>query len=298
MDKMEQGTTYEEVPLDEQGLPIDEETEANEELEYVPDTIMGIPKDKVIIGAAVLLLAIIAIVVIISRLSSSSNNSDTEDVVIEYDTSMDILIEDYVEDDYYEEPIEDTLVDEEPLTVYDLSTEEQLSLRKAGYSADEINYAIEYGFSVDDLIAASDALYDEAAKEALERMSNTAGAEYKELLNSTYLGQKEQTFVDQRNITDGSSVAYTTTQVINTDYTKCKTNGVQLFLKCKIGEGVYYWYQCTPQRWAALPDAGNIVLQLTFSVYGDCLFVTNCFETDSTLDTIDSSQDLYEVITE
>lgn len=298
MDKMEQGETYNEVELGDDGLPADPEAEGAEDSEYVPDTIMGIPKNKVFMGVVVIILIIMLLCVFALRSKNKSN--DVSNDTFEYDTSGDIIIEDFMSETYEDDYSYDESVPEEEvvLTVYDLSSEEQIRLRKAGYSADEINYALEHGFNVDDLVAAANELYDAAAKEALARMSNTAGAEYKNLMNSTYLGQKHQEFVDQSTVPEGTSVAYTTTQVINTDYTKCDTNGTQLFLKCKIGEGVYYWYQCTPQRWASLPQAGNIVLRFTFSVYGECLFVVDCTETDPTLDTIDSSQDIYEVITE
>ena len=56
-------------------------------------------------------------------------------------------------------------------------------------------------------------------------------------------------------------------------------------------------YVVTPERFAKLPQEGNIVLRVEYTVYGANTYVTDIHETDPTLDTIDSSASTMDEIT-
>lgn len=287
---MEQGENYEESTQQEE--PGYDETEANEDTSSLPDTIYGIPRGRFVIIVVFILLVVIGAIVAfkMTRRPASVPSEPADDVL---------------DDTYYEDEdlgfgdeiiVDDTTMVDVPMgtttataTIEDISTQQQIELRKHGYSGDEISFALEQGFDVDALIEAAVDLETAAQKEAIKRLSDTAGPEYKYLLNYTYLGQDEQPLVSQSDLPLEEQISYTETVVLNTDFVKCPLNGMQLYLKCKYSGDTYIWYQVTPQRYLDLPESGNIVLQLQLHHYGDSTYVVGITELDGSLSTVDST---------
>lgn len=163
----------------------------------------------------------------------------------------------------------------------DTDTEE---LRKLGYTGDEISLAKEAGVDLQLLKDHAQELRDEEAKESLVRMSDHASEEFQMIANNSIFCMNEIQFpvesYDQLTISEEH--AY----VVNADYWKVPTYGLQLYIKCKIANGTYVFYNVTPTRWVSLPEEGNIVLKITYRLYGNdaainC-YVTNIEEVDST----------------
>lgn len=175
-------------------------------------------------------------------------------------------------------------------------------LRKLGYTGDEIELALSNGASVDELVAAAEALRDEEAKEALIRMSDTASDEFKLITNDSIFCMPYQEFVPIGE----ESMSYTNYSdyyIVNADYEKLPSYGLQLIIKCKIANGTYVFMTVEPTRWQTLPDTGNIVLGVTYILYGDNginnLYISKIEEVDITKLTVnpqDSGVNLEDVI--
>jgi hypothetical protein len=174
-------------------------------------------------------------------------------------------------------------------------------LRKMGYTGDEIEIALATGVSVDDLVEAAQELRDEEAKEALHRMSDEASEEFQTIVNNSIYCMPEVTF-DGFDVSVDSSRLYDGSYVVNADYEKLPTYGYQLFIKVKIANGTYVFYQVTPQRWETLPDTGNIVMKVSYCMYGTYnvnMYITDLQEVDATQLTVnpeDSGADLNDII--
>lgn len=295
---LEQGEEYEE----NSDYYDDEEYDEDDDVETVYDTIYGIKKEYIMIGAVVLIVLVIAVVVIASWASKKKEtdsevfvSEDNDDVFSYGDTyySDDDDIFDYgdTDDDIFDygdfEEYDPSLY-EEP-DIEDISTEDMILLRSYGYTGDEIEYSISHGFSVEAMVERSKAEMDEANRESWVRTSDAASAEYKYLLENTYLSQPEAMPVsDQDELEFMERVDRTRTEEVNCDYVKCPMNGLQLYLKCKVATDIYYWYPIDPSRWCKLPDRGNIVLKVTYREYGDGLYITGATEVDNTLSTVET----------
>lgn len=285
MSDMQQGEEYEEEAYDpEDGEEAEYE---DEEAELEIDTFFGIPKQTVYIGGAILLVIAIAVGVLLTwrKKEEPEVPEYTDNDFLDDAPEVDIDLEDIYEDNYeYEsEYVEDY---DTPDSVTDITTEEAEELRRYGYTGDEIELALQYGMDTQAMIDHGIELRDQEAKDALVRMSDTAGPEYKRLLNYTYLGEPEVLNPSG----DRSQYEETKATVkINADYVKCPTNGPQLWLKCHIATDAYIWYQCSPVRWLSLPDEGNIVLNVDFYMMNDTAYVVHVEEADSSLDSIDAS---------
>lgn len=301
---LNQGEEYEEQD-------VTDEVDEDDDVETVVDTIYGIPKQYVYLGAAVVVVLIIGIVVFATRKSIFGDKKKQENVVtdtwedntyspdldmsISTDTGSfgDVLVDDpyagmdFPEDLYYEDVYYD---------MEDISSEDMIRLRGYGYTGDEIEYALSHGFSVDALIERAKSRLDSINAESWRRTSDASSEEYKYLMDKTYLGQPEaMPVIDQREMDPLQVINDYTNVVINCDYEKCPMNGLQLYLKCKIANDTYYWYPVRPARWATLPQSGNIVLRITFNNWAGSTYIVDAEETDSTLDTIDSSNDIHKV---
>lgn len=301
MQVFKQGEEYEEEEFDEELL----EDEADEDTEAKVTSLYGIPiKTVAVIGAAVLVVLLIGIL-FATRKSKSSEEIDYLDQPVEDD-----YVEDYVPVDSESDTVSDTtsgtgdmvynpdtglweevgagdsdtVVEEQSAT-----DDERLKLRAMGYSGDEIDYSLRNGFSVQDLIDASQALYDEEADKALRRMSDSASEEFRYIIDNTYFSQTGYVFEPVKDKVFGTYDYEQGSYTVNADYVKCPTYGAQLQLKCRVAQDLWLWYTITPDRWETLPDEGNIVLRVSYTKYGVNTYVTSISETDPTLDTIDSS---------
>lgn len=294
MSEMQQGEEYEE---EDYGIEEDDAEYEDEESDLEVDTFFGVPKQYVYLGGAVLLVLIIAVVVIATwRKDDDSTDSaaeleendflDTEEVDIDMD---DVYVDDNQDDDTNYDDYDDYVG-----TVSDITTEETDELRRLGYTGDEIELAISYGLNYQSLVDHATELRNQEAKDALARMSDTAGEEFKEIMNYTYMGQPE--FINPTG--DRSEYEESRTSVkVNADYVKCPVNGTQLWLKCHIAQDAYIWYLCSPPRWLSLPDEGNIVLSIDFWIMNDNAYVVNVQESDSSLNSVDASDHNFEEIT-
>lgn len=286
----EQGEDYEEYEdLDEDA----EEYDEDDDVETVYDTIYGVPKKVVYVGVAVVIVVIIAIFVFVSW--GGDEEVEEEPAFVDETVWVDEpaeVVQEPVEDVQEEIPVDDTFV----YDIEDLTSFEIKDLRSYGYTGDEIEYSISHGFDTDAMIERAKAELDEVNRESWERTSDAASDEYKYLMSMTYLGQPDSDeVIDQSQVEFLDRITLSTDVTINCDYEKCPMKGMQLYLKCKVANDTYYWYPVTPDRWVTLPDKGNIVLRITFEQYGIGTFITNAVETDSTLDTIDSSNDIDDV---
>ena len=163
-------------------------------------------------------------------------------------------------------------------------------MRAYGYTADEIDMAVDMGLTVEQLEAEAKAAQDVKAAEALKRMSKHSSKEFKKMKKYSIFCMPKVKFdnVKKSQIRDDYDTSYT----VNADYEKCPTNGLQLFIKVKIANKTYAFMSVTPARWRELPETGNIVVQVSMRVYGAKhvnTYVTDIREIDTTKITVNPS---------
>jgi len=205
---------------------------------------------------------------------------------------------------FYIPYVEDTVTNsaEEESDIITTNPDNKL-LRQMGYTGDEIELAQSTNISTETLVEAAKKLRDNEAKEALKRMSDKASDEFKYIIDNSIFGLPEIHF-DSFNPDLPQSRKYNGTYVVNADYTKLPTYGNQLWIKVKIANSTYVMYDVTPDRWETLPDTGNIVMQVTYTMYGTDtinMYVTGLTEidtTDITTNLEDSAVDLSEILEE
>lgn len=210
--------------------------------------------------------------------------------------SEDTINEDYTDGESEEIPIEDIYNSED--IEFD---EDNEKLRKAGYTGDEIELAKSLGIDTDTLIERSKDEQDKALKKRLEKVSDEKSKEFLKLYNNSMFCMNEITF---DSYDDSSSVGrhYDGNYIVNADYWKCPTYGYQLQLKCKIADNTYAFYNIRPERWQTLPEEGNIVLQVNYTMYGTNninMYITSIEEidtTDITVNALDNAAPLDQII--
>lgn len=186
---------------------------------------------------------------------------------------------------------EETVVDEDI----------KVQLRKLGYTGDEIELALSNGLSTDALIEQATALRDAEAKEALIRIQDSASDEFKYIVNNSIFCMEEKTFDVYDHDIEGA-INYKGSYIVNADYEKCPVRGYQLYIKCKIANDTYVFYDVSPDRWGTLPDSGNIVLRIQYTIYGSHnpnMYITEIEEVNTTEITVnpeDSASDLNDII--
>lgn len=312
-----QGTEYEEDEFEEELVG----EEGAEDTEARITSFYGMPIRNVVIIGAIVLLVVIALVVFATRKKGSNDEvtqpADTDAWLAEQGITPDTTVTTpadnttqsntggnvmdgmvYNEATGLWEVADDTATEDttavEPETATD---EERVKLRAMGYSGDEIDIALSEGFSVQSLVDAAQELYDKEAEEALIRMSDAASPEFKYIIENSYFGQVGYEFIDISQADFGTYDYYKGSYVVNADYVKCPTYGAQLQLRCKVAQDLELFYVVAPERFAKLPQEGNIVLRVEYTVYGANTYVTSISETDPTLDTIDSSASTIDEIT-
>lgn len=176
-------------------------------------------------------------------------------------------------------------------------------LRKYGYTGDEIELAASSGVDPELLIQEAQLLYDEEAKAALERMSDSASEEFKGMVNTTQYCMPLQEFVPVDVMVQGY-IREQHSYIVNADYEKIPTYGYQLRVKVKIANGTYAFMDIDPTRYASMPDSGNIVVEVFYTLYGPNaesvqFYITDLIEKDITTLTVnpeDSAVNLNDVI--
>lgn len=159
-----------------------------------------------------------------------------------------------------------------PLVSY--SDQELKALRKWGYTASEIEVASQQGLSAKELADSAREDREEAQKEALAAVSDTASDEYKNLLYSTWLGGED---LDVSSFTN--DYIYTSaSRVENVDYEKCAAKNEQCFIRLNLDNGKPAFMYISPDRYNELPDTGNMVVEITTVQSGDIEVITNITE--------------------
>lgn len=197
--------------------------------------------------------------------------------------------------------VESTVTSASTESLDSVDEDAKVELRKLGYTGDEIALALSQGFSVDMLIEEATELRNAEAKEAMKRIQDSASDEFKYIINNSIFCMEEQNF-DSFDVNVEGSMNYKSVYVVNADYVKCPIRGHQLYIKCKIANDTYVFYDVTPERWETLPDSGNIVLSVHYSLYGSQypnMYVTNIEEVNTTQITVnpeDSGSDINDII--
>lgn len=293
MQEYNQGDTYEEY-TDENGLPL-EEAEGIEDTEAKITKLWGIPIKFVVLGGVGVFVIILLLLLFSLRdkpeESSPIDNFQSIDTTVTpvqpVDTSD--MVWDYATGQYVPADQVTQITTPAEVDLSSLSTEDQLTLRKLGYTGDEIATALEAGFDVQGLIDHAIELHDAEADEALRRMSDSASEEFRWIIEYSYFGQPGYEFISHADDYFGSYAYEHNSYVVNADYVKCPTYGSQLQLKCKVAEDLEVFYVVTPERFDSLPDNGNIVLEVSYTLYGENTYVTDIKEAEGTYDTIDST---------
>lgn len=319
MEELNQGEEYDEYGLEENGVSEDESAE-----DTGIQTIYGIPKNYVFLGGAVVLVVMIFLVVVVVRMKAKPKEDKivpgeavTQETVPNIFAEQDAAVasgnldsgDDYGFDYSYAEETSyadgyrdsdgliycaeyDTWMDDDMWKEYlmsKVSSDEIKQLRLYGYTGDEIDFFIQNKFDTAQMVTDAKQLREEAAKEDLKRMSDFASPEFQYILDYTYLGQPENEFVSQKDLSLSESRFSTGSYTVNADYVKCPPYGTQLYLKVRVAIGTYVWYVVTPQRYDQLPESGNIIVRVNYSEYGPSTFVTGVEEVDKGMVTIDSS---------
>lgn len=290
------------------------------------DLIFGIPKNIVILGGVGLLVVILVIVLFATRGSSEKevyvpseedmsgfvSNSGT-DVVVDSSTNPgDEWVSGSTSDNgytsNYEEGTAITDTQSDPFAKEEItnsldSPDSIVTLRKLGYTGDEIELAIELGISYDDLVAEAEALRLKDAEQRLSEIQDKASPEFQQMYNYSVFSLEPQTF-EALDWAVSSAINTTGYYVVNADYEKVPTYGYQLLIKCKIANGTFVFMSIEPHRWETLPDSGNIVLGIDYCLYGSTktnFYITKITEINTTNITVnpeDSGQNLSDIITD
>lgn len=262
---MEQGDEYTEDSTD--GVD-DDEDEIEEDGKI--DTIYGIPKRFVFIGAAVLLLLIVLIIVV--KLHSSVSDEVIEEVPVTmpeeyptYDENYDAFGDSNLTFD--ESEVEEIDVNSDMVTntsIPELTDEQHEELRKLGYTADEITLILSNGIDYATMVKHAEELHDDESRESYKRMASHSSKEFRYIMAHSYFGQ------DYVKMSDDPMPNEVTSKIIIADYVKCPTYGLQPFLKCKITSTESIFVVVSPAVYHMLPDTGNVRVQIEVThAYGN-----------------------------
>ncbi len=139
-------------------------------------------------------------------------------------------------------------------------------LRALGYTGDEIEAAKSSGADLNAMVESAEKLRDEEAKKALIRMSDSASEEFQQIINHSIFCLPEVEFPETRN--EPGRIVKENSFTVNADYEKLETLGHQLFVKLKIANSTYAFMAIEPKRWAAIPDTGNMVVRVNYTLFG------------------------------
>lgn len=169
---------------------------------------------------------------------------------------------------------DETEAETQPTFSVTYTSAELKALRKWGYTASELEIASRDGLTPQELVDSARADREEAQKEALAAVSDTASDEYKKLLNQTWLGGEP---LDVSQFT--ADYVYNTEERTEiADYEKCDPHGEQCFIKVYLDNGDAAFMQVTPQRFNELPDTGNMVVVIDDVTLNDVTVITSITE--------------------
>lgn len=281
--------------------------------------IYGIPKQYVIIGAVVI-IAVILVVVLFATRSTGSDDVVIPSVENESDTFFDAGTDDSAFSSGSDTTTSttntssaggfssgddttssNTIVEDTNVSSSLNSDETVILLRKLGYTGDEIQLAQQLGLDLQKLISEAQLLREQEAQEQLAKAMDTASPEYQQMYYNSIFCLPKVTF-EGFDATADSAVNRDSYYVVNADYEKVPTYGNQLWIKVKIANNTYVFYSITPERYQKLPDSGNIVVKVYYTLYGTNspnMYVTGIEEistTDITVNPEDSGSDLDDIL--
>lgn len=242
-----------------QGASYNGEEEVSETPVKMPESVtiwrFTIPRTVLLVGACAVALLTCILAASIVRAVRNRDTPQNENHV----------------DDSYWMALETQLQPQQPTFTY--SVEEREQLRAWGYTGDEIEAHALLKTRVQELIAASRQLQEDA----LATLSNPESPEYQALLDMTWLGQDLISLPSYESGVTEQSLLYTTCTV-NADYEKVPAHGHTLYLKVYLDDGSYTFMECPVLRYLTLADVGNIVVRYTAIQIGDGYIVSDMEE--------------------
>lgn len=167
---------------------------------------------------------------------------------------------------------------DDPFTM-DYTLEDISILRSYGYTAEEIEQhqdnLTDVSYLIEEAKASMEKRVQELYVELSEKASNPKSAEFKQLMNMTWLQGKP------RVVATNADTFEITTYKENCRFTKVPARGPQLFIKLDLdstGESVFL--NVTPHRYAALKSEGQMVITYDLVAYGDQNYITNLVEVE------------------
>lgn len=253
MEEYKQGETYQE------DLP-------EEEKEQVTPSVLNSNKIKLLVALGVVIMFVVVLLFTASKKHNQPTDKPSDEA-----TSDEQSWEEFVEE---QEASTDTSDTSAQAPSY--STDTVTSLRKWGYTGDEISYALSNGIKPETMIQEAKNLRKEADAEVMKELSDTSSKPYKKLLGMTWLGGDPLHIEDLSANTDANYSL--DTHVLNADYVKCEPRGNQLFIRLTLDDGTYAFMTVDPPRWVQLKEKGNMVIQYDLYTYGDAKVITNITE--------------------
>lgn len=204
--------------------------------EHDEDEVLAKDNSKLLIIIFLALVVVIVAIVIALKFTGGS----TEDNSLVKESEGDMSSIEYIE----------------PVFAY---TEDEIALlRTVGYTGTEIEENQANGISAQSLIDTATAEQEAWIQEFVAPLYDTASEDYKQNLQSTWLGLTER--FDVAEYLD-SIVQQSVTR--NLDFEKITVQGNQIFLKIYLDANShddYFFMSVTPKRYLELPDSGNIVV--------------------------------------
>lgn len=282
MARISQGENFEEAPIvDATGQIIDQNSGEQQNAPTPPK--FG-PK-QIAIGAAIAVVVIVGAIILLSSggkdkvpVDDTTTSSNVEDDPFDDDGFIDggfgtdnnqstgfIDDEGFIDDtpaaDNSGSASDNRTAVSDPYTYISFSGDEVASLRANGYTGDEIEYAAQQGKSYDELINEANTARENANKEWMDTVLNSASDGYKDLMNRTFLG-----LPTTAETTEGREVYHVETKTENVDYEKIGVYNYQAWVKLHLSFGDIF-YLMPLDRYDDLPNTGNIVI--SYSVRSD-----------------------------
>lgn len=156
-----------------------------------------------------------------------------------------------------------------PGSQWEYTPEQIAQLRAAGYTGTEIEQYAQTMTPYTDLIKRAEAARDAYIQEAIAPLYDTASDEYKRFISQTWLSLEKRV-----DIYEWKTTAMNYSRRENLDYEKVDVYGNQLFIKIYLDDFDHSdWFYClvTPDEWNKLKNAGNIIVNYTYStrIVGD-----------------------------
>lgn len=255
MEEYKQGETYQEDSINTE--------------EQITPSALNTNKIKLLIG-----LGAVVLVAVVFLFTAANKKKEKSDMVAD-DMSEEIAWEQFVaaQEGSGVSIEDDTVKSNEPIS---FSNETVLSLRKYGYTGDEIEYAMANGINYEYMIEEAKALIESTNEEVIRELNDSSSEAYKKLLKMTWLGGKK---IKIKDLSSDPDARYSLdTYVVNGDYVKCEPRGNQLFIRITLDDNSYAFMTVEPTRWVSMKDEGNIVVQYDLYTYGKVKVITNITE--------------------